>query len=167
MNTFIPINTIRFIVLVLTQVLIFNHINFLTYINPYIYILFIAFYPVKTSRTILLLSSFLIGITIDMFLDTGGIHAAACVSIAYLRPIILKFAFGVMYENQKIKFDTLDLGSKIVYIGLLVLIHHFILFSLEIFSIPKILLVLKKTLFTSIFTLFLSILITVIFSKKN
>ncbi|WP_344737903.1 hypothetical protein [Gaetbulibacter aestuarii] len=102
-----------------------------------------------------------------MFLDTGGIHAAASVTVAYARPVILKFAFGVMYENQKIKFSTLDIGSITVYIALLVLIHHFVLFYLEIFSISKILLVLKKTLFSGIFTIFLSVIFTVIFSRKK
>lgn len=167
MTTFIPINIIRFIVLLLVQVILFNHINFLGYINPYVYILFIAFYPVKNNRALFLFSSFLLGLLIDMFLDTGGIHAAASVTAAYARPMILKFAFGVMYENQKIKFSAIDIGSIAGYIALLVLIHHFVLFYLEIFSISKILLVLKKTLFSGIFTIFLSVIFTVIFSRKK
>ncbi|GAA4279704.1 rod shape-determining protein MreD [Gaetbulibacter aestuarii] len=167
MTTFIPINTIRFIVLLLVQVIFFNNINFLGYINPYVYILFVAFYPVKSNRLLFMLTCFLLGLMVDMFLDTGGIHAAASVTVAYARPVILKFAFGVMYENQKIKFSTLDIGSITVYIALLVLIHHFVLFYLEIFSISKILLVLKKTLFSGIFTIFLSVIFTVIFSRKK
>ena len=167
MTTLIPINTIRFIVLLLAQVILFNHVNFLSYINPYIYILFIAFYPVKNNRILFMLASFFIGVCVDMFLDSGGIHAASSVTIAYARPVILKFTFGVIYENQKIKFNALDLGSKLVYISLLVLIHHFVLFYLEIFSVSKILIVLKKTLFSGIFTIFLSIIFTVIFSRKN
>ncbi|MDX1811536.1 MAG: rod shape-determining protein MreD [Gammaproteobacteria bacterium] len=167
MTTLIPLNTIRFIVLILAQVLLFSHINFLGYVNPYIYILFIAFYPVKNNRMVFMLMSFLMGLLIDMFLDTGGIHAAASVTVAYARPVILKFAFGVMYENQKIKFQTLDIGSKAAYISLLVLVHHFVLFYLEVFSMSQILFVLKKTLFSGIFTILLSILFTVIFSRKN
>lgn len=167
MTTFIPANIIRFVVLLLAQVILFNHINFLGYINPYVYILFIAFYPVKSNRILFMLSCFLLGILVDMFLDTGGIHAAASVAVAYARPVILKFAFGVIYENQKIKFSTIDIGSLTVYLALLVLVHHFVLFYLEIFSISKILLVLKKTLFSGIFTIFLSIIFTVIFSMKK
>lgn len=167
MTTFIPTNIIRFLVLLLVQVILFNHINFLGYINPYVYILFMAFYPVKSNRILFMLSSFLLGLLVDMFLDTGGIHAAASVTAAYARPVILKFAFGVMYENQKIKFSTIDIGSLAVYIALLVLVHHFVLFYLEIFSISKILLVLKKTLFSGIFTIFLSVIFTVIFSRKK
>ena len=167
MNSILSIHTIRFIVLVFVQVLILNHINFLGYINPYIYILFIALYPVKNNRAILIILSFLLGITIDLFLDTGGIHAGASVFIAYIRPVILKSSFGTIYEHQTVKFNTVDFGTKLTYFTLLTVLHHIVLFSLEIFSISKIILVLQKTLFSSIFTILLSITVTIIFSRKT
>jgi len=167
MNSIFSIHTIRFISLIFVQVLILNHINFLGYINPYIYILFIALFPVKNNRIVLLLLSFLLGITIDMFLDTGGIHAGACVCIAYVRPIILKSSFGMIYEHQTIRFDSVEFGSKLTYFTILTVSHHFVLFSLEIFSLSKILLILQKTLFSSIFSILLSIAITIIFSRKS
>ena len=167
MNSQIYINSLRFILLVLLQVLILNHINFLGYINPYAYILFVALFPVKNNRLIVIILSFILGLCIDLFLDTGGIHAAACVFIAYIRPIILKFSFGMVYEHQTIKFSTVEFGSKLTYITVLTVIHHFVLFYLEIFSISKIILVLQKTLFSSIFTILLSIIITIIFSRKT
>jgi rod shape-determining protein MreD len=149
------------------QILILNHINFLGYINPYIYILFIALFPVKNNRVILILLAFLLGITIDMFLDTGGIHAGASVFIAYVRPLVLKTSFGMIYEHQTIKFNTVDFGSKLTYFALLTVLHHIVLFSLEIFSISKILLIFQKTLFSSIFTIILSVVVTIIFSRKS
>lgn len=167
MNSIFSIHTIRFIALVFVQVLILNHINFLGYVNPYIYILFIALFPVKNNRVVLIMLSFLLGITIDMFLDTGGIHAGASVFIAYIRPIILKSSFGMIYEHQTIKFNTIDFGSRLTYFTLLTVIHHFVLFSLEIFSISKILLIFQKTLFSSIFTILLSIIVTIIFTRKS
>lgn len=167
MNDVLYRNIARFIVLVLVQVLVLNQINFLGYINPYIYILFILLYPVKNSRTLFILLGFILGLSIDLFLDSGGIHAAACVSIAYIRPVVLKFCFGTVYEYQAIKFDTVEFGSKFLYITILTVIHHFILFSLEIFNISKIILILQKTLFSSIFTIILCILVTVIFSRKT
>jgi rod shape-determining protein MreD len=152
---------------VVFQVLILNHINFLGYINPYIYILFIALFPIKNNRMALILLSFLLGLTIDLFLDTGGVHAAASVLIAYARPVILKSSFGTIYEHQTIKFNSVDFGSKLTYFTLLTVIHHLVLFSLEIFSFSKIILVLQKTLFSSIFTIFLSVIITILFSRKT
>ncbi|WP_189359434.1 rod shape-determining protein MreD [Algibacter mikhailovii] len=167
MNNILSVHTVRFITLVIFQVLILNHINFMGYINPYIYILFIALFPIKNNRIILILLSFLLGITIDLFLDTGGIHAAASVFIAYARPVILKTSFGTIYEHQSIKFNTVDFGSKLTYFTLLTVVHHLILFSLEIFSISKILFIVQKTLFSSIFTILLSVVITIIFSRNS
>ena len=167
MNSILSIHTIRFFALVFVQVLILNHINFLGYINPYAYILFIALFPVKNNRLILISLSFILGLTIDLFLDTGGIHAAACVFIAYIRPVILKSSFGTIYEYQTIKFNAVDFGSKLTYFTLITVLHHIVLFSLEIFSVSKIILVLQKALFSSIFTILISISITIIFSRKN
>ncbi|MFL0354302.1 rod shape-determining protein MreD [Xanthomarina sp. GH4-25] len=167
MNSIIFTHTFRFIILALLQVLVLSHINFLGYINPYPYILFILLYPLKNNRVIFILISFLLGLTIDTFLDSGGVHAAASVSIAFIRPFILKFSFGAVYDHQTMKFSNVEFGSKLTYFAILILIHHFILFSLEIFNFSKIILILQNTLFSSIFTIILCILTTVIFSRRN
>lgn len=167
MNSLISSNALRFIMLVFAQILVLSHINFLGYINPYIYILFIVLFPVKNNRMVFLLLSFLLGITIDMFLDSGGMHAAACVTIAFIRPAVLKFCFGAVYEHQTIKFNQVEFGAKLTYISILTVLHHLILFLFEVFNFSKIILVLQKTLFSSIFTIILCVLVTIIFSRKT
>ena len=167
MNNIIFRNITRFLFLVLVQIIVFNNINFLGYINPYIYILFIILYPIKNNRVLFIFLSFLLGLTVDLFLDSGGVHAAACVTIAYARPVILKFAFGMIYEHQTVKFSSTEFGQRLTYFSIITLIHHLILFSLEVFNTSKIILILQKTLFSSIFTILLCLLITVLFSKKN
>lgn len=167
MNSATLNSIVRFGLLVLLQGLVLNHVNFLGYINPYPYILFIALFPINNNRTLFLFLSFLLGLSVDFFTDSGGIHAAACVTVAYIRPSILKFSFGTIYDNQTIKFNQIDIGSRIVYFSLLVVIHHLILFSLEVFNIFDILLILKKTLFSSIFTIILCILLSILFSPKR
>ncbi|MBP0903117.1 rod shape-determining protein MreD [Mariniflexile gromovii] len=167
MNNSVFLHIARFISLVFFQVVLFNNINFLGYINPYIYIMFIALFPVKNNRFIIIFLSFLLGLSIDLFSDTGGIHAAACVFIAYIRPVILKFSFGMIYEHQTIKFTSVEFGEKLTYLTILTFLHHFMLFFLEMFSVSQIILVLQKTLFSSIFTILLILIITIIFSKKT
>jgi len=167
MNNIIIRNIIRFIILVLIQVVVLNKINFLGYINPYIYILFIILFPIKNNRMLFIFLSFLLGLTVDFFLDSGGVHAAACVTIAYIRPLILKFSFGMTYEHQSVKFSTTEFGQRFTYFSLAIFIHHLILFSLEVFNTSKIILILEKTLFSSIFTILLCLLITILFGKKN
>lgn len=167
MNSIIFTHTFRLIILVLLQVLVLNHINFLGYINPYLYILFILLYPLKNNRVIFLFLSFLLGLTIDIFLDSGGVHAAASVTIAFIRPFVLKFSFGAVYDHQTMKFGNVEFGAKLTYFIILTLVHHFILFSLEIFNLFKIILILQNTLFSSIFTIILCVLTTIIFSRRN
>ena len=167
MNSVISRNILRFIVLVLVQALILNNINFLGYINPYIYILFIILFPIKNNRLLFIFLSFLLGLTLDMFLDSGGVHAAASVTIAYIRPIVLKFAFGATYEHQTVKFSSTEFGQRFSYFSILILIHHLFVFSLEIFNTSQIILILKKTLFSGVFTLVLCLLLIVLFSRKS
>ena len=167
MNNIVFKNIGRFILLVLIQVVVLNNINFLGYINPYVYILFIILFPIKNNRVLFIFLSFLLGLSVDLFLDSGGVHAAACVTIAYMRPVILKFAFGMSYEHQSVKFTNTEFGQRLTYFSITIFIHHLILFSLEVFNTSKIILILEKTLFSSIFTILLCFLITVLFSKKS
>jgi rod shape-determining protein MreD len=167
MNSVTLNSIIRFVILVLLQGLVLNNINFLGYINPFPYILFIALFPINNNRTLFVFLAFLLGLCVDFFTDTGGIHAAACVTIAYIRPPILKFSFGTIYDNQTIKFNQIEIGSRMVYFSILATIHHLILFSLEVFNSSDIILILKKTLFSSIFTILLCILLSILFSPKR
>jgi rod shape-determining protein MreD len=167
MNNVISANIIRFVLLLLVQVVICNNINFLGYINPYIYIIFIFLFPIKENRLILLIVSFILGMLVDMFSDSGGVHAASAVFLAYSRPILLKTSFGMLYEHQSVKFSNTELGSLITYVSFGTLLHHFVLFSLEVFNISNILLILKKTLFSSIFTIIISVLIIILFSRNK
>ncbi len=46
----IVLNGLRFILLVLAQVMIFNRLNFMGFINPMVYVLFFYWYPIRTNR---------------------------------------------------------------------------------------------------------------------
>ncbi len=165
-NDFIK-NILRFILLILAQVVIFNHINFLGFINPYPYVLFILLFPIGNNRALLILSSFLLGITIDMFSNSGGMHAAASLVMAYSRPWVLRSVFGVAYEYNTIRIANTSFTERFIYITILILIHHFVLFLLETFNVSDILYILKKTLFSGIFTLILSLIFITLFSVKR
>lgn len=166
-NNEVFINTIRFLLLVLTQVLLLNHIDFLGYINPYIYILFIIIYPFTGNKSLLIFLSFILGLTVDFFEDSGGIHAAASVFIAYIRPLVLKYSFGISYEYNTIKISNTDFIKQLIYVGSMVLFHHIILFSLEIFNTDHLLLLVKSTVFSSIFSIIIILSAITIFSKKT
>jgi len=160
-------NIARFVVLVLVQVLVLNHINFLGYINPYLYVLFIVLLPFDLAQWKTMVFAFLIGLTIDVFQDSGGIQAAACLVAAYLRPLILRFSYGISYDYQTVKFYKSSLSERLIYIVLLVFVHHFVLFSLIFFDFDHFILILKNTLFSGIFTIVLIGIATTLFQKAK
>jgi hypothetical protein len=137
------------------------------YINPYPYILFVLVFPFNANRSLYLVIAFLTGLTIDMFANSGGMHAAASLFIAYIRPIALRLTFGVSYEYNAIKLPNVSFYERLIYISSLVFIHHLVLFSLEVFNITNIIYILKKTLFTGIFTSILCLMFNILFSSRQ
>ena len=156
-----------FIGLALLQVLVCSNINFMGNINPYVYVIFILLYPVINNRLLFIFLGFLLGYTVDVFLDSGGVHAAASVVIAYVRPLFLKFSFGAAYDYQAIKFSAVEFSRRFIYFLLLIVIHHLILFSLVVFDETKTVLILQQALYSSIFTLVLCLLLSSLFSRKE
>ena len=167
MNSALILNIFRFILLLAAQILIFNNIDLFGYINPYPYILFILLYPVNSNRSSLLIASFLLGLTVDLFANSGGVHATACLVLAYLRPTFFKFAFGLSYEYQTIKINDRLSPERFTFILISILTHHFILFLLEFFKFTFILESLLRTIVTTLFTLIISILIIYLFKPNK
>jgi rod shape-determining protein MreD len=153
--------------LIVFQTIIFNNINLFGYLNPFIYIVFIIYYPIKNDRIFFIFISFIIGLLIDIFSDTLGLHAAASVTIAYLRPLILKISFGLAYIHKVIKFKNIDFRKKVVYISLISITHHIVLFGLEVFNFSKIFFVLERALLSSLFTITLCILFSYLFKTNE
>jgi rod shape-determining protein MreD len=128
-------NILRFILLVLVQVFVLNNIRLLGFINPYIYVLFILLLPVKFSRGLSVIIAFILGLIIDAFSNTLGMHAFSAVLIAFLRnPVIKIFTSIEEGANPVPSFYTFGVAAFIKYITILVLIHHTTFFFLEIFT---------------------------------
>lgn len=159
MNSTLLYNLSRFILLLAAQVLIFNNINFLGFINPFPYILFIILYPVNGNKSRLLLSSFLLGLIMDLFWNSGGVHSISCIVLAYIRPYLFKFCFGLSYEYQTVRINDNLSPERFSFILLSVIIHHLTLFILEVFTIYFVWDIILRTLVSTIFTTTLCILI--------
>ncbi|WP_291247892.1 rod shape-determining protein MreD [Flavobacterium sp.] len=159
MNSTLLVNIFRFVLLFAVQIIIFNNMNFLGYISPFPYLLFIILYPVNGNKSGLLIASFLLGLIIDMFSNSGGIHTTACIILAYFRPYIFKFSFGLSYEYQTVKLNDVLTPERFSFILISVVIHHFILFTLEAFQFSLILDVLLRTLLSTVFTILICIII--------
>jgi rod shape-determining protein MreD len=125
-----------FIVLILAQLLVFNNIEFSGFINPYVYILFIILLPFTIPKVVLLLSAFLIGLVMDLFMGTPGVHSSATVLMAFSRPFVMSlFSPREGYQTGTYpRLTQFGLEWFVKYTVMLVLIHHFALFYLEIFT---------------------------------
>lgn len=147
---------IRFIVLVLIQVLILNQIELNGYINPFLYILFILRLPPSMGREYVMLLAFVLGFCIDVFSNSMGLHMGASVFLAYMRPYLINIVTirgGVDYETLNIK--QLKLGRFVTYAGLAALTHHFFLFYMDVFKFSQFFHTFLRATVSSIFTLIL------------
>ena len=160
---------IRFVVLVLLQVLVINHIRLGGYVHPYIYLIFIMLLPFSTPKWQLLVLGFALGLTIDLFTGTPGLHAGATTLMAFCRPSIIKLVSG----NQKFENITEpNLGQLggiwfFRYALCMVLIHHFALFFLESFSFSLMGQVLLRILLSVPVSIFLIMMILFIFKTEK
>lgn len=149
------------------QVIVLNNILLFGFINPYLYIAFIFFFPLKENRINLLLTSFLLGLGVDFFSDTGGIHAFASVFIAYFRLFFIKLYFNKLeadYPFFKLKEEPF--GKVFNYVITLTILHHLLLFTFANFSFNNFSNVLLNTLYSTIFTSVLFFTGSYIFTKE-
>ena len=167
MNSAVLYNLLRFILLLLSQIVIFNNINLFGYLNPYPYLLFILLYPVNSNRTAFLIASFFLGLVLDMFTNSGGIHATACLVLAYVRPTFFKFAFGLSYEYQTIRINDRLSPERFTFILISIFTHHLVLFLLLYFKFTFIFDALLKTVLATVFTLLFCVLIIYIFKPSK
>lgn len=148
-------NIVRFFILVLIQALLFNNVMLFNFINPYVYVLFILLLPFETPKLFILFSSFLLGFSVDIFNNSIGIHAAASVFMAYLRPFVLSsIASRDGYETNTFpRIHYYGLWWFVRYSFVLVLFHHSILYIVEIFSFRMVHITLLNAFLNVLFTL--------------
>lgn len=159
----------RFLILILLQVMVLNHIQFSGYINPYIYILFVLMLPVETPKWLLLVIAFATGLTIDMFSSSGGIHAAASVVVAFARPGVLRLIAPRDGYESETRLTPGAMGFKwfITYVSILVTLHHITYFYVEVFRFSEFFVTLWKAILNSAFTIALIIIGLYLFGRSS
>jgi len=153
-------NITRFLILVVLQVLVFNNIQLSGFVNPYFYILFIILLPFETPMWVGTFVGFLLGLTLDIFANTPGLHAAATAFIGFLRPYVLRFmAPRDGYETGTFpRIFYYGFSWFFRYAAVLTVAHHVVLFFLEAFSFHSLLYVLLRIVLSAVFTVSLIVL---------
>jgi hypothetical protein len=163
-------NIVRFAVFIMVQVYLLNKLPPLhQFIIPYLYFLFILWLPFSVSRAGLLFIGFLLGIALDSFTNTPGLHAAACVLIAYMRPFII----NVLTPKDINEFNYKEPSPKamgwtpyLVYVFVLTLFHHGYLTFLEWLSFGGFLRFLIKVVSTTAISMLLIIITELLFPRR-
>lgn len=163
-------NIIRFAIFILVQVYVLNKVPHLhQFIVPYIYYLFLLWLPFSISRIALLIIAFILGITLDYFTNTPGLHAAACILVAYVRP----FVINILTPKESSEFNYREPSPKsmgwtpyLVYVLILTIFHHVYLTILEWLSFGSILTLLIKVVSTTAISLLLIITTELLFPRK-
>ncbi len=160
--------TFIFVVLVLTQVVLLDNIEISRYTVPFLYVLFILVLPFDTPGWLLLLLAFLTGFTIDLFEHTYGLHTAATVLMAWLRPGVLQLIAprDGYTPNTRPGISDYGLGWFLEYTIPLILVHHLFLFYFEVFTFHHFFSTLLRVLGSTSFTLVL-VLLGQLFVLKN
>lgn len=164
-------NIIRFILFILIQVFVFNQIPPLHHlINPYIYFLFLLWLPFKIGRKPLMLLALILGLALDYFAKTPGLHAAPCVLIAYLRPFLINLLItqeGVEGNYEEPSIKSMGFGAYFMYVAILSFMHHAFLFLLEALQFAGIWYFLGKTLLSVAISMLLILITELLFVRRQ
>ncbi|PLX09415.1 MAG: rod shape-determining protein MreD [Marinilabiliales bacterium] len=145
-----------FIFSVLIQTLIFDRIYLSGYVTVLVYVMFTLLLPINTNRYLVLTYAFILGLCVDIFNSTQGIHASASVLLAFLRPYILNlFAPRDDYDINKVPaIRNYGFIWFIKYIGILIFIHHLYVFYLEYFSFANFFFTLLRVVISTVVSMF-------------
>ena len=125
-----------FVLFTLVQVLIFAHIHLFGYATACIALIFLLKLPRHTSRNELLIWGFLMGLVIDIFGSTPGIHAAATCALAFVRNMVLeRFIPKGFADDLTPGVKSIKAGRYISYSSVCVLVFYIVLYLLELFTV--------------------------------
>ncbi len=177
MNVYLK-NILRFCIIILLQVLILNKIT-LRWWNepsgfpifiPYVYPLFILLLPFETSVWALLIMGFLLGVSIDSFMNTAGMHAFATILLAYLRTNVLSALLPrnlSEYAGQQPSIKSMGWMPFLVYSSFLIVLHHLVFFTIELWNFSNIGFLMLKVLASSVTSMLFIIVYLLLFTRQS
>lgn len=164
-------NSIRFVVFLFIQVYVLNNMPPLhQFVVPYLYFLFVLWLPFTMNRFVILILGFLFGLSLDAFTKTPGLHAAACVLIAYIRP----FMVNLLMAKDTSDFNYISPSAKSMgwapyatYVLVLTLFHNFYLLFLEWLQFGNFLYFIGKVSATTAVSFLMIMIVEMLFPRKQ
>ncbi len=161
-------NLLWIIVLVVLQSFVFNNIGFQNVAYPFIYIIFLLRYPLNANRYGYLLWAFILGLGVDFFDNTLGIHSFSSVFIAFIRPLVVQiFKKKYLSEDEGYTLKDMAFWQILIYAFTLIFIHHLVIFCFDNLSFDNIRLLFLKTLYSSILSTVFVVILFLLFNRKR
>ena len=162
-------NTLRFIVLLATQVFLLKNTGYYNLSVPYLYILFILLLPFNIPNGLLFLLAFISGITVDVFYDTLGLHALACSVMAFVRIVYISITVqrdGFDNEPEP-RLGIMGFRWFMFYAVILAFFHHLVLFTFEAFRISEFGFTIIRVLLSALLSTILILVAEFVFYRKK
>lgn len=129
------IRLLQILALAVIQVLLFNHIHFMGYGLPLIYVAMLLYIPADANRNATMIWAFIMGMVMDMFANTAGLSSASLTLAALIQPVLLKASLPKdALEDMVPSYQTMGKWNHLRYLTILLLVHHLAYFCLESFS---------------------------------
>jgi hypothetical protein len=160
---------ISFFVYLFYQVLILQNVVLFHTAFCFLYVAYLLVLPVETNPLILMGIGFVMGFAVDMFYESLGLHAFACVLMMYLRNYWLGNITpqGGYDSNDSPTLAQNGLQWFVVYAGPLVLIHHAALFFAEAGGFSMFWFTLWKVVTSTLFTLLVILIAQFLFPGRK
>ncbi len=158
---------IAFFFFLLTQVLLFKNVVLFHTAFCFLYVLYLLTFPVETNPLILMAVAFALGLGVDIFYDSVGLHAMASVGMVYVRGYWLsRITPQGGYDRSSIPtLESNGLQWFIVYVLPLIFIHHVILFFVEAGGTTYFWFTLLKVFVSTLFTVLAVTIAQMLFSR--
>jgi len=162
------INVLRWVVLLFVQIFLLRNIGFYNLSTPFIYILFILVLPFNVPNLLLYILAFVTGLTIDAFYDTLGVHASACVVLAFARISFISISLNrEAVDEPEPSLGNMGFRWFALYALLCIFLHHLIVFFLEAFKFSEFSYTLGRSLLSTGLSLFIILLSEFIFHNRK
>jgi|SRR5687767_9002085 len=160
---------LRLLLLLAVDIFVVSRLEIGIYFIPHIYFLSLLMLPVRMKKGWLLLFGFFAGLIVDVFMNTGGLHAAASTMLVFVRIFTLRLFLAPEDEDSNISPGLYTLGNRkyLIYSSLLILVHQLTFFFLEVFKTDSFFLILKKTLASTVLNVLLLLFIQMLFMKPS
>lgn len=158
-----------FVVLVVAQVVVFNHICLFNVAIPLVFIYFIVKLPVTLPVNWSMTFCFLLGLMVDIFSNTQGMNALACTIVASSRVPLLRLYFPREDDmtNPEPSLRTLGPAVYMKYLITVVTVYCALFFMIEAFTFFNWPLMLMRIVASSILTFVILLAFDTITNKQR